>query len=183
LRKVAAILLILLLFFNWYGYRIVIAVMQDNADRRLETLIDNSDYDESQLVEIKVAMNMPYQERFTDFERHYGEIEIDGKSYTYVKRKITGDVVIFKCIANKSKQELKLIKNDWTRANSGIDTDHPAKQQQPSSFAKNFWSEYDGQNFIHTPAEIPALITNRLSGYFFFIPEVNRNTPHQPPKC
>jgi hypothetical protein len=157
--------------------------MQDDADRKLESRIDNSDYDESQLIEIKVALNMPYQERFTDFERQYGEIEIDGKSYTYVKRKIAGDVVIFKCIANKSKQELKTIKNDWAKANSGIDTDHPGKQKQQSSFAKNFWSEYDGQSVFNAQNKYTSLNTSALSGYSFHIPEVNSTTPHQPPEC
>jgi len=184
LKKIAAILLILLLFFNWYGYRIVIAVLQDVADQKLESRIDNFEYDESQLIEITINLDMPYQERFTDFERHYGEIEIDGKSYTYVKRKIAGDVAIFKCIANKSKQELTNIKNDLARANSAIDTDHSTGKQQPqSSFAKNFWSEYDGQNIFQIQNEHTLLNTTGLSGYSFYIPEVNREIPHQPPKC
>ena len=183
MKKIAAILLILLLFFNWYGYRIVISVMQDHADRKLESRIDNLEYDESQLIEITVALNMPYQERFTDFERHYGEIEIDGKSYTYVKRKIAGDIAIFKCIANQSKQQLTNIKNDLARANSAIDTDQAGKQQQQSSFAKNFWSEYDGQNIFQAGNEFSLLNTTRLSFYSFHIPEANRNTPHQPPEC
>ena len=157
--------------------------MQHAADQKLESRIDNLEYDESQLVEITVALDLPYQERFTDFERHYGEIEIDGKSYTYVKRKIAGDVVIFKCIANKSKQELTTIKNDLARANSAIDADHSGKQQQQSSFAKNFWSEYDGQNLFQISDEYTLLNTAGISGYSFYLPEVNRETPHQPPKC
>lgn len=183
MRKTAAILLILLLSFNWYGYRLVISVMQGNADRKLESLIDNSEYDASQLTEIRVAMNMPYQQRFTEYERHYGEIEIEGKTYTYVKRKVEGDVVILQCIANKSKQELQAIKNDVTKANSGIDTEHPGNQQQKSSFAKNFWSEYDEQNVFHILNDQNCLNTSSLSSYFFLIPRINGNTPHQPPEC
>ena len=87
----------------------VIDRLQQKADTRLEAQLDNSDYDESQLVEIRVPMNMPYQERYTEFERHYGEIELDGKSYTYVKSKIEGDVLVLKCIANQSKEESKII--------------------------------------------------------------------------
>jgi hypothetical protein len=181
-RKIAAIILILLLSFNWYGYQLLISAMQDVADQKLETSLDNSDYDESDLIEIKVAFNMPYQQRFTDFERHYGEIEIDGKSYTYVKRKIEGDVVIFKCIANKSKQELKVVKNDMAKANSGIDTDTPGKQQQQSSFAKNFWSEYDEQNISFPLNEYVPLDIILSASYFFHIPEAAGNTPHQPPE-
>ncbi|MFI5133923.1 MAG: hypothetical protein ACHQEB_06280 [Chitinophagales bacterium] len=146
-------------------------------------MIDKNEYDESQLIEIRVALNMPYQERFTDFERLYGEIEIDGKSYTYVKRKIDGDVVVFKCIANQSKQELKAIKNEWTKTSAGIETDHPGKQEQQSSFAKNFWSEYNGQNDLNGLNEHTFLNKAGLSRYLFHIPEVSTNTPHQPPEC
>jgi hypothetical protein len=182
LKKIAAILLILLLAFNWYGYRIVISLMQDKADRKLEALLDNSEYDESQLIEIRVTMNMPYQQRFTEYERTYGEVEIEGKTYTYVKRKVEGDVVILKCIANKSKQQLKTVDNDLTKANNGIDTDHPGKQQQQSSFAKNFWSEYDEQTAFNTFSKYISLNNSAVSGYSFYMPEVNRNTPHQPPE-
>jgi hypothetical protein len=157
--------------------------MQDNADRKLETLLDNSEYDESQLIEIRITMNMPYQQRFTEYERHYGEIEMDGKTYTYVKRKVEGDVVILKCIANQSKQQLKTIDNDLTKANNGIDTEHPGKQQQQSSFAKSFWSEYDGQNILNLQQESVCLNNPYTSGYSFYLPEINTNTPHQPPEC
>jgi hypothetical protein len=183
LKKIAAILLIILLAFNWYGYRIVIAVLQHKADRKLEARLDKSDYDESQLVEIRVTMNLPYQQRYTEFERTYGEVEIDGKSYTYVKRKVEGDVVIFKCIANQSKQQLKAINNDLTKANSGVDTEHPGKQHQQSSFAKNFWSEYYGQTALSAIDIFTAFNKAAAIPYSFYIPEVDKNTPHQPPEC
>ncbi len=145
MRKTAAILLTLILLFNLCGYRMVIDLMQQKADNKLEAQLDNSDYDESQLIEIRVPMNMPYQQRYTEFERHYGEIEIDGKSYTYVKRKIEGDMLILKCIANQSKQEAKIIKNDLAKANSNADMDHSGKNSQQKSFAKNLLGEYDDQ--------------------------------------
>ena len=140
MRKTAAILLTLILLFNLCGYRILINFLQQKADTKLETRIDNSEYDESQLIEIRVLMNMPYQQRYTAFERHYGEIEIDGKSYTYVKRKIEGDVLVLKCIANQSKEELNSIKNDLVKANSNTDMDHSGKNSQQKSYAKNLMS-------------------------------------------
>lgn len=156
--------------------------MQDQADRKLEASLDKSEYDESQLIEIRVAMNLPYQQRFTDFERAYGEVELNGKTYTYVKRKVDGDVVILKCIPNESKQQLRSIDNDLTRANSDINNDHQGKQQQ-SSFAKNFWSEYDGQVDLFTLNKLIGLDSTLPSCYTFYLPEVVKSTPHQPPEC
>jgi hypothetical protein len=88
-----------------------------------------------------------------------------------------------KCIANKSKQQLKTIDNDLTKANNGIDTDHPGKHQQQSSFAKNFWSEYDGQTDLNGLNKYHSSNNCIITGYSFYLPEVNRNTPHQPPEC
>lgn len=138
--------MILLLFFNWYGYRIMISAMTKDADRRLESQLDNNDYAESDLLEMRVAINMPYQTSQMEFERHYGEIEIDGKYYTYVKRKIEDGFLILKCIPNSSKEKIKAAGNDFFKMANGLDQDQPGKKQEGnSSFAKNFWSEYDGQ--------------------------------------
>jgi len=184
LRKIASILLILILFFNLGGYRIIIPLLQHESDRKLETLLDNNNYDEAELIEIRVPLNMPYQQRFTKFERHYGQVELNGQLYTYVKSKIEGDVAIFKCIANKSGQQLKSIQDDLTKANSGADIEHPGQsKQQPSSFAKNVLSDYDDQNQLQSAAPLAALNATTSSDLSFSIPDRNINTPHQPPEC
>jgi hypothetical protein len=182
-RKIAAILLMLILVFNLIGYRLFINVLQQKADIKLESRLDKSEYDESQLIEIRVAMNLPYQQRYTEFERHYGEIEIDGKSYTYVKRKIEGDVLILKCIANQSKQELQTIKNDAAKANSAADMDHPGKDTQQKSFAKNTLSDFDDQFMSQQPASSGSLVVAPFSDFKSAIPEGVANILHQPPKA
>jgi hypothetical protein len=161
----------------------VIDLLQQKADTKLEARLDNSEYDESQLMEIRVAMNMPYQQRYTKFERHYGEIEIEGKSYTYVKRKIEGDVLILKCIANQSKEELNSIKNDLAKANSNADMDHPGKNSQQKSFVKNSLGEYDDQFMIQQPASANNLITVPFSDFKSAMPDGVATILHQPPKA
>ena len=51
---------------------------QHKNNQHLEALLDKSDYDESQLIELKVAMNLPYQTSRSSFERYDGEIELNG---------------------------------------------------------------------------------------------------------
>ena len=122
LKKIAAILLILILFFNWYGYRIVTSILSQHADKRLEVRLDNNQYDESQLIELKVALNMPYQNDQADFERHYGEIEIDGKYYTYVKRKIHNDTLYLLCLPNSNKTQLNAARIDYANKVQDVPT-------------------------------------------------------------
>jgi hypothetical protein len=181
LKKIATILLILLLLINWYGYRLVISAMQDHADQKLESLIDNNDYDESQLIEIRVTMNMPYQERFTDFERHYGEVKIDGKIYSYVKRKIEGDILILKCIPNQSKQQLIKTADDLAKSNSGQDQDNPGKKPA-NSLAKIFGGDYDDKSLF---CSLPGTdLTGKIFTLNFSsaLKDILIKTPHQPPQ-
>jgi aspartate 1-decarboxylase len=182
-RKTAAILLTLIFFFNLCGYHLLIDILQQKADTKLEVKLDNSDYDEAQLIEIRVPMNMPYQQRYTEFERHYGEIEIDGKSYTYVKRKIEGDMLILKCIANQSKEELKTIKNDLVKANSNADMDHSGNNSQQKSFAKNTLGEYDDQFTTQQPLGVNNMIALSFSDFKSEMPEGVTTILHQPPKA
>jgi len=181
-KKLAAILLMSILLFNLFGYRMVIDFLQQKADTKLEARLDNKEYDESQLIEIKVALNMPYQQRYTEFERHYGEIEIEGKSYTYVKSRVDGDVLILKCIPNQAKEESQIIKNDVARSNSAADMDHSGKNSQQKSFAKNSLGEYDDQ-FITLQAL--AATTSAIAPYSQYessIPEGVTSILQQPPK-
>ncbi len=181
MRKIAAILLILLLFFNWYGYRLVLSVMQDHTDQKLESRIDNNEYDESQLIEIRVALHMPYQERFTDFERHYGEVNMDGIVYTYVKRKIEGDVLILKCIPNHSKQLLIKTADDLTKSNSGQSPDNPGRKQT-NSFAKVFSGDYDDQTVFCSLSGMSLAGNIYISKFSSALKDILIKTPHQPPK-
>lgn len=148
MKKIAAILLICLLLFNWYGYRFFTNYLQQKADRQLESQIDLNQYDESQLVEIKVALDMPYQNDQANFERHYGEIEINGNVYTYVKRKIENGYLVLKCLPNDAKQQIKNVDNNLFKANNGIDQEHSNGKSTPvNSNSKNVFSDYDDYSF------------------------------------
>lgn len=180
MRKIAAILFISILLFNLGGYRIVIAAVQTTADQQLESRIDNSEYDESQLMEIRVALNMPYQERYTEFERHYGEINVDGKVYTYVKKKIEGDVLVLKCIINQTRQELKQLNSEQAKNNSS--QEHTPGGKQTVSFAKVFSGDYDdksGSLIIDFTTTTKSLY---VSVYSSGLSDVLLKTPHQPPR-
>ena len=122
-----------LLLFNWFGYKLVLKYLVTKADLKLETRIDLNDYEESQLLEIRVALNMPYQNTQAEFERHYGEIEIDGKYYTYVKSKIEEGYLVLKCIPNFQKEILINTDNILFKATNDIDQEN---EKSPSPFVK-----------------------------------------------
>jgi hypothetical protein len=182
LKKIAAILLIAILFFNWYGYRIVTAILTNDADKQLEVQLDNKEYDESQLIEVRVALNIPYQNDQAEFERHYGEMEVDGKYYTYVKRKIENGFLILKCIPNNSKEMIKAAGNDFFKMTNGLDNNQPDKKQSNSNFAKNFWSEYDDRDADYTIDIFSTILTTNFLNNKSSLSDIYRSAPGQPPE-
>ena len=184
MKKIIAICFAGILLFSTGGYHPFISLLQQKADRNLESLLDEEVYDESRLIEIRVPLNMPYQQRYTGYERHYGNIEVEGQSYTYVKKKIDGDVVIFQCIPNVSRQQLKDMRYDLTRANSNIATTEqgPSQQKQPS-LIKNSLGDFDDQ--LNTAfQQIPVMLTRSFyDNYLLYPVDSFGKVPHAPPEC
>ncbi len=180
MRKIAAIFFFLIFAFNLGGYRLVISLLQIKADAKLEVRIDNSDYDESQLIEMRVSLHMAYQARYTDYERHYGEITIDGKEYSYVKRKMEGDVLVLKCIANESKQQLTKTANNLAKSSAGQDQENNDKKN--SSSLKTNSGDYDDKNLFCSLSAHDRVTTLFTTRYSSTLNDVLIRTLHQPPK-
>jgi hypothetical protein len=181
MKKLIAIFFLLTLLINTAGYQLAITMLQTEADRQLEIRIDNDEYSEDQLVEIRVTLDMPYQNRQTGFERHYGEITIEGKAYTYVKRKIEGDVLVLKCIANNIKQELKKKAHLIAQSNSGQDRDNNGKKQG-NTVLKILSGDYDDKNTSFQIVIIDTLSVNSYKIYSCMLSKGEGCTPFQPPR-
>ena len=97
MKKTAAILLLGILTFNWVGYRYLLSYLEDRANTAFNSRLDSDNYDESDLISIKVANNLPYTNA-KKFERVNGQIEIAGVQYNYVKIKVSADSLELLCI-------------------------------------------------------------------------------------
>lgn len=116
MRKIAAILLLLIFVFNLFGYRLFVSYMVNNVNQSLEAALDRSSYDENELVSIKKPINLPYYNNTKDFTRAYGDVEMNGILYKYVKSRIYNDSLEMLCIPNKGKQQLLNTKDNFTQA-------------------------------------------------------------------
>jgi hypothetical protein len=113
LKKLAAILLLSLFVFNIVGYRLLVEYALTKADNNLEARLDKGYFSQSELITIKVPLNLPYQTNQKDFERVNGEINLNGTTYKYVQRKVYNDTLILQCIAHEVKTELQQKANDY----------------------------------------------------------------------
>lgn len=170
MRFIVAITLLVIHVFNMGGYRFVFDAMEQRAMVSLVRQLDEDKYDDSQLIEMKVPLPMPYQTNWAEFERYNGEIEINGVHYNYVKRKVYNDTLILMCIPNHEKMKLNSAKEQFFSLVNDIAND---KQEAPPpskhSVIKTITSEYqdnryeiafscplvEGSRFIVTHSTIP----------------------------
>ena len=178
MKRTAAILLLLLFLFNWFGYRLLSGYLQTQADNHLEARLDKEQYDASRLIEMRVPLNMPYQLNSTDFERYDGEIEINGVHYKYVKRKVDNGQLVLLCLPNETKMKLQGARDEFFKLVNDL-----SHQSQGSETVKSPLTEYwheENHWALQTPPE-------QLTWYVLY--NINPpshptfDTPAQPPEC
>lgn len=175
-----------ILLFNWCGYRWVINLVQQQADTKLEAKLDRNEYDESQLIEIKVPLNMPYQTDWAGFERYDGEIEVNGIHYKYVKRKVQDGQLVLKCIPNQAKQRLESAKDDLFKISNDLQQDNAAKKTGTpvSTLVKNALGDYDNLQQLSIAALNVAASRQSYNIYQFSpVADLLHSTPEQPPEA
>jgi hypothetical protein len=146
MKKVAAILLMGILFFNWYGYKLLSFYLQDRADRQLEARLDEDRYDESQLISIKVpSARLSYYNSTTQFERVDGQIVVEGVQYKYVKRRLMNDSLELLCIPNHAAMKLETARNQFYQLVNDIQQHNgQSKKSDAHSPVKSFSpTDYD----------------------------------------
>ena len=94
MKKIAAIFLLALHLYNWFGYRLLTAFLENEANVQMEASLDKGTYDPAALVAIKVPITqLAYYINSKEFERVDGEIDIGMVKYNYVKKRIYNDSI------------------------------------------------------------------------------------------
>jgi hypothetical protein len=181
LKKTACILLIGIFFFNCVGYRIVLSCMEDTATARLEDRIDAGDYDEGQLIEVKIPMNLPYNSSWSDYETYYGETEYNGEHYQYVKRKLSNDTLFLLCIPNEEKTQINAAKVDFFKTLNNLPMEGGSQKSQ--TVVKLLLSEFVQQDNNAEFRTFSSLITSFNSFHFQFVSQYEPQIPVAPPEC
>ncbi len=148
MKKITAIFFLILFSFNWFGYRLLFDYMQHKTNANLEALLDNNSYDDAQLIELKIPINVAYQNNTTEFERYNGEVELNGTLYKYVKRKVTNDTLYLMCIPNTKKMHLETAKNDFFKISNDLaQSNNSKKPDNSTSVFKNLQTVYNNSFF------------------------------------
>lgn len=177
-------MLLSLLLFNWIGYRLVSGILEQKASNSLEARLDQNDYDDSRLFQMRVSLNLPYLNENSEFERINGEIEIEGIQYKYVKRKIENGQLVLLCVPNQDKMKIRSSSDDYFKMVNDLQQNGQDKKSEKSnSFAfKGFFNEYQSENNNWNIAS-PVVCDNRfLQDEPDLISSLHNFIPAQPPE-
>jgi hypothetical protein len=182
-KQIASISLLAIFAFNWVGYRFVSDFFEKNADLALESRIDNSQYDESALIELRVPMNAPYLTgNSTEFERYDGELELDGTHYRYVKRKIENGELILLCLPNESKTRFQNSRVDFFKLVNDLNNSSNGKEKSGSSNFKAFTTEYKQENNSWAIKSLSDLHLQHVAFSYYAMATGFLNIIKQPPR-
>ena len=120
--------------------------METKNDASLEKKIDNKIYSDAELISIKTTLNLPYYTSSRDFERAYGSINIDGKDYEYVMRRVYQDTLELLCLPNYAKTKMQAINNDLM--GSSVDGQATSPGKKSSAISKVNLPEFFQQKFF-----------------------------------
>jgi hypothetical protein len=184
MKRAAAILLLIIFLFNWFGYRLLSDYLQHRADTQLESQLDQDQYNEASLIEIRVPLNMPYQSVSSNFERYDGEIEFNGIHYKYVKRKVENGELVLLCLPNENRMRLQNARDEFFKLVNDLQQ-HSSQNKNPTpGSVKNPVTEYwQQQNNWHLNA-LAAQQHHYTSSCTAIIPlSPLLAIPAQPPEC
>ncbi len=184
MKKLSAILLIALFLFNLFGYRILFNYEQQQSDMRFEASLDKQDYNDADLVTIKVPLSLPYVNNQQNFERVDGEITVNGKILKYVKRKISDGNLILLCLPDHNKMRIESAKDEFFKYANDLVQNNQSKKSgnSKSPVFKNLLSEYN----LNT-SDYASAVCNMLHIYTFplqskLLPSSHCNLPEKPPE-
>jgi hypothetical protein len=133
LKRIAAILLLSVLLFNWVGYRLLTAFCEDRANARFEATLDLNQYDPAQLILLRVSADaLPYSNASERFEPFDGCLEIGAARYRAVKRRLYNDSIEFLCIPDGTVSQLMLVKDNFFRLVNDLQNSGHSKFPGPS---------------------------------------------------
>lgn len=157
---------------------------QQNADVQLEASLDKDDYNDADLLTIKIPLNLPYQTSQANFERVNGEIKVDGKIYKYVKRKVSNGELVLQCLPDYNKMKLQSARTDFFKyTNDLVQSNKSGK----SDHSKTVVFKKLTLDFYATDDKAIACIIHSSNHYKGDRPEPDlpsspRNLPDQPPE-
>lgn len=184
LKKVIVILLLGLLFFNWTGYRLFTAWLEQTSNAHEDMQLDNEEYEESQLVAMKIPItHLSYYVNSREYERVSGQIEVGGVQYKYVKRRIYNDSLEVLCIPDQITMSFRALNNEIFKFANGLQHPGQNKRQGANSLTVNSPStDYDLTVYHIRMVDINSIIIRHYADEPFYLSSIDAAATDHPPE-
>ncbi|WP_439504343.1 hypothetical protein [Sediminibacterium sp.] len=139
LKKGFTILSLCLLLFSWGGYNLLLSYLETKSDQDFQTSLFQDEYDEASLIHLKIAASTPYGPNSATFESATGDIDINGVTYHFVKRRFFKDSLELLCVPNIDKISIRNARDQFlslaANFNSSSNNDQSSNQQPIHKFS------------------------------------------------
>lgn len=160
------------------GYPVLFDFLQRRSGAKLTWRIDKNDFDESQLIELKVPLDMPYTTTWSEYERLEGEITINGQHHNFVKRKVSGDTLYLLCIPNIQKDKLVVSEKEYGKNVNDFD----GSEKNETAKKENIQLQYLDNLQEYLFASIDAANNKPTSFINTITPQFYLDNPGKPPQ-
>ena len=158
--------------------------MENTESSKLEAQLDENNYDESELISLKVPVtHLSYYNNSRLFERVDGQIKINGISYKYVKRRIFNDSLELLCIPDRAIMQLQEANDNFFKMVNDLQHNLQGKKSNIShSPHSNSLSEYYAANIISLLNDTYFIFSPLLKDRSAWLASCCLDVPAQPPE-
>ncbi len=153
LKKVFAILLLIVFVFQMVGYYFVYLGLRFQANTEMAQRLDSESYTNDETITIKIPFALPYWSDSENAERINGEFVHNGQFYKLVKQELKKDTLYVVCIRdNKEKRNF-----DFMAGFAKLSTDVPTTSKQALKLFGSLLKDYIPSPYS-TPLKAQSLV-------------------------
>ncbi|MFI5159823.1 MAG: hypothetical protein ACHQHN_01030 [Sphingobacteriales bacterium] len=180
MKKLVAIILLTAHLVNIGGYVLVYQYFIHKSDVEIVKQMYDNKVNSAKLLELKVPVNMPTIQDWTEYEHIEGQIQLNNAYYNYVRLKMTRDTMYLICLPNNVKANL--VKANVIMAKNMSDVPLSKKGTTTPS-AKKVISGYDNvyQVVECNYAPLPDLISTVNNSRSYHLSNPYIESPGKPP--
>jgi hypothetical protein len=181
LKRLVAIAMLFVILFNLGGYGLFFQYMINRSDNKIIDRINNNHYHNSDLVEVKIPVDLPTLQDWTEFEAVGGQVQFKNNKYNYAEIKMTRDTLYLLVIPNHDRTKLVNANIIYAKQVNDI----PLSKKSHNSLIKKSISESEYRYIqLSYKATIPVNHINYYRDYAFFnIIKPFLGIPGQPPEA
>lgn len=139
MRKLTAIFLLLIMFFNMLGcYGLFLTIWHHNEQQVLQAF-DEDVYNEAEAVTIRFPHTITYVMEQPDYQRVDGEFEHEGEFYRLVKQRITSDAIIVIGVKDKKSERINKALTDYVKTFTDDHEQSKGTKKLNLNFSKDYY--------------------------------------------